>query len=107
MAGVARALSSGFPAAVAFNAGVITGDVIFLLLAVYGLSAVAELLGSVFFVVKIAGGVYLVWLGWKMWKRSSGHRTPSRSHNCRRSFEVEQMRQARKVAAFLSRLWVP
>lgn len=71
MAGVARALSSGFAAAVALNVGIILGDIIFLLLAVYGLSAIAELLGSVFFVVKIAGGAYLVWLGWKMWRRAS------------------------------------
>lgn len=71
MAGVARALSSGFGAAVALNVGIILGDIIFLLLAVYGLSAIAELVGGFFFVVRIAGGAYLVWLGWKMWCRAS------------------------------------
>lgn len=73
MAGVARALSSGFAAAVALNVGIILGDIIFLLLAVYGLSAISELLGGLFFVVRIAGGAYLVWLGWKMWRRASTH----------------------------------
>ncbi len=71
MAGVARALSSGFVPAVALNVGVVISDIVFLLLAVFGLTAIAQWLGGVFFVVKIAGGLYLVWLGWKMWRRAS------------------------------------
>jgi threonine/homoserine/homoserine lactone efflux protein len=31
------------------------------------MAAVAQAMGGLFFVVKIVGAVYLVWLGWKLW----------------------------------------
>lgn len=65
---VARALASGLWPAVAFNVGVIAGDLVLLSLAVLGLAAVAVTMGDLFIVVKIAGGMYLVWLGWKLWR---------------------------------------
>ncbi len=67
---VARALASGFASAAVLVLGIITGDLIFLLLAIYGLSSVAELLGSFFILVKYAGGIYLIWLGIKIWQSS-------------------------------------
>ena len=65
---VARALASGFSHAAVLVLGVVVGDLIFLLLAIYGLSAMAEILGSFFSFVKYAGGLYLVWLGIKVWR---------------------------------------
>lgn len=65
---VARALASGFSHAAVLVGGIVVGDLIFLLLAIYGLSSLAELLGSFFTAVKIAGGTYLCWLGLKMWR---------------------------------------
>ncbi|UCD90839.1 MAG: LysE family translocator [Desulfobacterales bacterium] len=38
-----------------------------MILAIFGLSAIAYALGKFFFVVKIIGGAYLIWLGYKMW----------------------------------------
>jgi threonine/homoserine/homoserine lactone efflux protein len=67
-AGVARALASGLGAALIFTAGMLVGDVILLLLAIFGMAAVAETLGELFILVKIAGGAYLVWLGIKLWR---------------------------------------
>lgn len=64
---VARALANGFSHAAVLVLGIVTGDLIFLLLAVYGLSTMAELLGSFFILVKYGGGLYLVWLGIKIW----------------------------------------
>ena len=46
---------------------VIVMSIIFLLFAVFGLSMVARVLGNLFFIVKICGGAYLVWLGIKIW----------------------------------------
>lgn len=43
---VASALASGFARAVWVVAGIVMGDLIFLLLAIYGLSAMAEFLGG-------------------------------------------------------------
>src|SRR5688500_19011355 len=64
---IARAMASGLRPAFAFNIGVVLGDIALMLLAVFGLAAVAQAMGDWFVVVKIVGGVYLVWLGWKLW----------------------------------------
>ncbi len=65
---LARALSNGFAHAAILVLGIVLGDIIFLLLAIYGLSSMAELLGSFFTFVKYAGGLYLIWLGIKIWR---------------------------------------
>ena len=67
---VAQALANGFSHAVVLVLGIVTGDLIFLLLAVYGLSTMAEILGSFFIFVKYVGGLYLIWLGTKIWRSS-------------------------------------
>jgi len=64
---VARSLASGFTHAIMVVAGIVCGDLLFLLLAVYGLSSIAELLGSLFVLVKYAGGLYLIYLGLRIW----------------------------------------
>jgi threonine/homoserine/homoserine lactone efflux protein len=63
----ARAMASGFRPALAVIWGIVLGDIIFLLFAAFGLSMVARVLGNLFFIVKICGGAYLVWLGIKIW----------------------------------------
>jgi threonine/homoserine/homoserine lactone efflux protein len=63
----ARAMASGFKTALAVIWGIVLGDIIFLLFAAFGLSMVARALGNLFFIVKICGGAYLVWLGIKIW----------------------------------------
>jgi threonine/homoserine/homoserine lactone efflux protein len=64
---VARALASGFRPSLAVICGIVLGDVIFLLFAAFGLSVVAGALGNLFFIVKICGAAYLIWLGVKIW----------------------------------------
>ncbi|MCP3953424.1 MAG: LysE family translocator, partial [Desulfobacterales bacterium] len=64
---VAQALVGGFRSALDIIAGIVIGDLIFLFLAVFGLAAMARILGDFFSVVKIAGGGYLIWLGVKLW----------------------------------------
>jgi len=63
----ARAMASGFRPALAVIWGIVLGDIIFLLFAAFGLSMVARVLGNLFFIVKICGAAYLVWLGIKIW----------------------------------------
>ncbi|MBI3451307.1 MAG: LysE family translocator [Rhodospirillales bacterium] len=65
---IARALASGFGPATMFILGVLFGDVALLLLALFGMAAVAEAMGDLFVIVKIAGGAYLIWLGWTLWR---------------------------------------
>lgn len=83
LATVARALSSGFRPALAVIAGIVMGDIIFLLLATFGLSIIAHVLGDLFFVVKLLGGAYLIWLGVKIWLNGtepSDSDTPEKPH---------------------------
>jgi len=65
---LARALSNGFAHAAILVFGIVMGDLIFLLLAIYGLSSMAELLGNFFIIIKYVGGLYLIWLGIKIWR---------------------------------------
>jgi len=67
-----RALSSGMRPALIVIAGIVTGDVIYLLLAVFGLSMIASVLGPLFVVVRVVGGLYLIWLGVRAWLKSTG-----------------------------------
>ena len=63
---VARVLGRGARGAVPFAAGVALGDVVWLGLAVGGLSVLAQTFHAVF-VAKWAGVAYLAWLAWRMW----------------------------------------
>ena len=65
---VARALASGFKYSAVVVAGIVTGDLIFLLFAIFGLSAIAENLHGVFLIIKYVGAAYLIFLGIKLWR---------------------------------------
>jgi threonine/homoserine/homoserine lactone efflux protein len=64
---VARALGSGFRATVPACLGVTAGDLILMTLSAFGLALVAQAMGQMFQVIKIAGGLYLLYLGYKYW----------------------------------------
>lgn len=68
VATVARSLYSGLGPALGFIAGVAAVDLGYLLLAVFGLSAIATVLGEFFIAIKIAGALYLVYLGIRLWR---------------------------------------
>lgn len=83
---VAQALAGGFRSALDVIGGIIAGDLVFLLLAVYGLSTLARTLGELFVVVKLAGGGYLIWLGIKLWLTKPvppGEQNPSKQQSTR------------------------
>jgi threonine/homoserine/homoserine lactone efflux protein len=69
---VARAITDGIRPALALNAGVLTGDLLFLGLAAAGLAAAATTFGDYFRIVQWLGAAYLAWQGWTLW------RTPAR-----------------------------
>ena len=60
---VAKALSEGLKSAFYFLTGLITGDMLFFLLAFIGMSAISKLMGHLFFIIKLIGGIYLIYLG--------------------------------------------
>jgi len=67
----ARAASSGFAHGALTAAGIVLGDLLFILLAVFGLALLAETLGPAFIWVKLAAGVYLLWLAVLTWRHES------------------------------------
>ncbi|OPX35117.1 MAG: lysine transporter [Desulfobacteraceae bacterium 4484_190.1] len=64
---VARSLASGFRPAMAVIIGIVVGDIIYLMFAIFGLSIVAQTLGEFFIIIRVCGGIYLFWLGLKIW----------------------------------------
>ena len=63
---VARSMASGFFHGLVTVFGIVFGDYIFIILSLYGLSALASTMGGIFTFIKYAGAVYLVWLGIKL-----------------------------------------
>lgn len=64
---IARALVSGSLSCVMLCFGMAISDVIYLILACFGLATIAENYGTIFTVIRFAGAIYLLYLGWKMW----------------------------------------
>ena len=64
---VARVISRGHKGVFPFMFGLWLGDAIWLSLAVWGLSAIANSFHTVFLVLKYLGVAYLIYLAWKMW----------------------------------------
>jgi threonine/homoserine/homoserine lactone efflux protein len=63
----ARAAAFGFTHGFFTALGIVAADAIFILLAVYGLSLIAELMGEQFTLIKYIGGFYMIWLGVSLW----------------------------------------
>ena len=68
---VARSIASGFAHGLIMVCGIIAADLLFIVLAVYSLSVVADQLGPLFEFVNYACGAYLIWLGISSWKAAS------------------------------------
>ncbi len=60
---VARSISSGFFQGIITIVGLLFGDFIFIILAVYGLSTIADTMSSFFLVLKYLSSSYLIYLG--------------------------------------------
>lgn len=64
----ARSAALGFTHGALTSAGIVVGDLVFMLIAIYGLSALADLMGDHFVLIKYVGGAYLIWLGLLLWR---------------------------------------
>ena len=73
---VARAIADGPRAALAINAGVVTGDLLFFALAAAGMAAAANSLGDLFVVLQWLGAAYLAWQGVTLWRAQPGVAVP-------------------------------
>ncbi len=73
---VARSVSAGRLNGAFSALGIVAGDLIFVAMALVGMSVLAESLGTLFAVVKYCGGAYLVWFGWGILRSKSSFSVP-------------------------------
>jgi len=66
-----RSVSYGFIHGLITTLGIILGDIIFILIAIYGLTFFSQNLGNFFVGFKFLGGAYLIYLGISLWKSKS------------------------------------
>jgi threonine/homoserine/homoserine lactone efflux protein len=78
---LARALSQGARACLTLAFGMSISDVVYLVLACYSLSAIAENYGTLFTLIRYAGAAYLIFLGWKLWTAPAPVQTSDTSLN--------------------------
>ncbi len=69
---VARALGGGFGAAFPMVLGILVGDLIYLVFALFGLAAIATWFGPVFLVIRWGGALYLLYVAWQFWTAKPG-----------------------------------
>lgn len=63
---VTRSATFGIANGIAVSLGILLGDLVFIFLAILGLSVVAETMGGLFLIIKYMGGLYLLWVGFSL-----------------------------------------
>lgn len=80
---VGRSLGAQQHSPLPFIFGIALGDIIFLTVAVLGLTVVAQVFAGIFILIKVAGGLYLLYLAWMFWTakidKSGVKKNPSQS----------------------------
>jgi len=66
---VSRSISSGFLHGVSTSAGIVAGDIIFIIVALVGLSYLGEILGDSFLLIRYFAAFYLCWFGYRLYKK--------------------------------------
>jgi threonine/homoserine/homoserine lactone efflux protein len=64
---MARAVSHGWTSGLAYGLGTVTGIMIFLAAAVFGLSVIASEMGVLMTALRYAGAAWLIWTGIRLW----------------------------------------
>lgn len=90
----AKSAASGFIHGVFTTIGIVVGDIFFVLLAIFGLSVLAETMGNLFVLVKYLGGAYLIWLGIELWRSKS------------KAVEAERIIESSLLSSFLTGLFI-
>ncbi len=68
LAVTARAAAFGFTHGMFTALGIVVADILFILIAVYGLALIAEMMGDQFRLIQYIGAAYLIWLGISLWR---------------------------------------
>ncbi|MAT65427.1 MAG: hypothetical protein CMN57_07255 [Gammaproteobacteria bacterium] len=66
-----RAVSAGFVQGAMTAMGVVAGDLVFILLALFGLALLVGAMGEMFFLIRYLAAGYLLWLGLSLWRSTA------------------------------------
>ncbi len=88
---VSRSITLGVANGIAASAGIVFGDLVFIALAILGLTVVAEGMGSLFILIKILGGIYLLWLGLSLFFKSDSVKITASKNSNKRSLVASFM----------------
>ena len=91
---IARSFSSGKLQAFYMTVGIVLGDYIFIVLALFGLSALAQIMGTAFFIIKYLSAAYLIWLGIKLLRTKTD------------SIDIEASKNSSLTSNFLTGLFI-
>ena len=75
LAVTARAAAFGFSHGLFTAFGIVVADILFILVAVYGLALIAEMMGDQFRLIQYIGAIYLIWLGISLWRADAKARS--------------------------------
>jgi len=89
-----RAATFGFIHGVFTTIGIVVGDIVFIIIAIWGLLLLSQTMGSLFVVIKYLGGTYLILLGIGLF-RSKG-----------KSLETEEVIKSSLMSSFLTGLLI-
>ncbi len=65
---VTRSVTHGISNGISVSLGIVLGDLVFILMAIIGLSVISETIGWLFVTIKYIGATYLIWLGFTLIK---------------------------------------
>lgn len=89
-----RSATFGFIHGVFTTLGIVLGDIVFIVIAILGLSFLAETMGSFFVLIKYLGGVYLILLGIALFRAKS------------RDMEIGKVVKSSLFSSFLTGLFI-
>jgi threonine/homoserine/homoserine lactone efflux protein len=78
LAVTARAAAFGFSHGLFTALGIVVADILFILVAIYGLAMIAAVMGEQFRFIQYLGAAYLIWLGISLWRADAKARAADR-----------------------------
>jgi len=91
---ISRSFSSGFLHGLYMTMGIVVGDYVFITLAIFGLTALSETMGTTFFIIKYISVVYLLWLGYNLLRSKST------------SIEIKESKKSSLLTSFITGLLI-
>jgi threonine/homoserine/homoserine lactone efflux protein len=78
---VGRSLTTGFRSSQKLIVGILLGDIFYISIVLFGMAAIGKILGDFFFIIRMMGASYLVYLGLRLVFNSSNPQTSVQTSN--------------------------